>query len=161
MILGLSTTAFTQLHVILSLIGIASGFVVGFGMLGAKRLPAVTALFLATTVLTSVTGFLFPFKGITPGIVVGILSIIVLLLAIVALYNKHLDGSWRGAYVISVMLALYFNVFVLIVQSFEKLPALNALAPTQTELPFKVAQLLVLVLFVVLTVLAYRKFRPA
>ena len=161
MIFGLSTTAFTQLHVVLSLIGIASGFVVCFGMLRAKRLPAVTALFLATSVLTSVTGFLFPFKGITPGIVVGILSIIALLLAIVALYSGRLSGAWRGAYVISVMLALYFNVFVLIVQSFEKLPALNALAPTQTELPFKLAQLFALVLFVVLTVLAYRKFRPA
>lgn len=159
MILGLSIAAFTYLHVAISLIGIAAGLVAIVGMIGGRRLPAVTALFLIATALTSMTGFLFPFKGITPGIVVGILSILVLLVAAVALYAKRLAGVWRGAYVISAALALYFNVFVLIVQSFEKMPALKALAPTQSEAPFKIAQLVTLVLFAVLTIAAFRRFR--
>ncbi len=150
---------FTIVHVALSLIGIAAGFVVLFGMIVAKRLPAVTALFLATTVLTSLTGFLFPFKGVTPGIVIGILSMVVLILAIVALYVGHLAGIWRGTYIISTALALYFNFFVFIVQSFEKVSALKALAPTQSEPPFKIAQLVTLIVFVVLTTLAFRRFR--
>ncbi len=159
MILGLSLPVFTIVHVALSLIGIAAGFVVLFGMIVAKRLPAVTALFLATTVLTSLTGFLFPFKGVTPGIVIGILSMVVLILAIVALYVGHLAGIWRGTYIISTALALYFNFFVFIVQSFEKVSALKALAPTQSEPPFKIAQLVTLIVFVVLTTLAFRRFR--
>ena len=159
MILGVSTAAFTLFHVILSLVGIGSGFIVVFGLISAKRFPSWTALFLATTVLTSVTGFLFPFKGFTPGIVIGILSLIVLLLAIIARYGTHLAGMWRGTYVVATLLALYFNFFVLIVQSFEKVPALKALAPTQSEAPFKVAQLAALVLFVVLTTLAFKNFR--
>jgi hypothetical protein len=159
MLLGLSIAAFTYLHVAISLIAIAAGFFVIVAMIGAKRVPAVTALFLVTTVLTSLTGFLFPFKGITPGIVVGILSMIVLLLAIFALYGRGLAGAWRGTYVISSALALYFNFFVFVVQSFEKVPALKALAPTQTEAPFKVAQLATLVLFIALTITAFRRFR--
>jgi hypothetical protein len=159
MILGMSTSAFTTLHVVISLIGIASGFIVVFGLIGGKRTPMWTMLFLVTTVLTSVTGFLFPYKGITPGIVIGILSLIVLVLAIYALYGAHLAGAWRGTYVISVALAEFFNFFVLVVQSFQKIPALHAMAPTQSELPFKVAQLGSLVLFAVLTALAYKKFR--
>jgi hypothetical protein len=159
MILGLSTAAFTSLHVAISLIAIAAGFLALFGMIASKRLPALNILFLITTVLTTLTGFLFPFKGVTPGIVVGILSMIVLCVAIFARYSGHLRGAWRGTYVITAALALYFNFFVLIVQSFEKAPALKALAPTQTEPPFKIAQLLTLVLFVILTVFAFRRFR--
>ena len=161
MILGLSTAAFTALHVALSLIGIASGFIAILGMINGRWLSRWNAVFLATTVLTSVTGFLFPFKGVTPGIVVGILSMIVLIVAIIARYSGRLAGGWRGTYVISAAIALYFNFFVLVVQSFEKVPALNSLAPTQSEAPFKIAQLLALVLFVVLTVLAFRRFRVA
>ena len=159
MMLGMSLETFTLLHVIISLIAIAAGFVVVFGMIGANPLPRLNTLFLVFTALTSITGFLFPFKGITPGIVVGILSMIVLLLAAVARYQGHLAGGWRGTYVITAMLALYFNFFALIAQSFEKVPALKALAPTQSEGPFKIAQLLALLLFVLLTVLAFRRFR--
>jgi hypothetical protein len=153
--------AFTQLHVILSLVGIATGFVVVLGLIAAKQMPRWTVLFLITTALTSITGFMFPFKGVTPGIVIGILSIITLLLAVMARYGRHLAGPWRGVYVIATVLAQFFNFFVLIVQSFEKVPALKALAPTQAELPFKAAQLAALALFTVLTVLAYRKFHAA
>ena len=129
MILGMSIAAFTTLHVVISLIGIATGFIVAFGMISARRLPAMNAVFLATTALTSLTGFLFPFKGVTPGIVIGILSILILIVAVVALYSKRLSGGWRGTYVITVMLAQYFNFFVLIVQSFEKVPCSMRLAP--------------------------------
>jgi hypothetical protein len=161
MILGLSLAAFTYLHVAISLIGIAAGLVVLAGMIGGRRIPAVTLLFLVTTVLTSLTGFLFPFKGVTPGIVVGILSLIVLLLAIVALYARGLAGAWRGTYVITASLALYFNCFVFVVQSFEKVPMLKAIAPTQASPVFGVTQLVVLVLFAVLTILAYKRFPGA
>lgn len=156
MILGMSLAAFTQLHVAISLIGIASGFVVIFGMLASKQMPAVTALFLTTTILTSVTGFLFPFHGVTPGIVMGILSLVVLAVAVIAWYR-----NWRGTWVIMAIVAQFINFFVLIVQSFEKVPALHALAPTGTEAPLKVAHVAALVLFVALAVMAHRKFRPA
>jgi hypothetical protein len=155
MILGMSLAVFTQVHVAISLIGIASGFVVIFGMLASKRMPAMTALFLTTTILTSVTGFLFSFHGVTPGIVIGILSLVILALAVIAWYR-----GWRGTWVITTMLAQFFNFFVLVVQSFEKVPALHALAPTQKETPFQVAQLATLLVFVALAVLTYRKFRP-
>jgi len=160
-ILGLSLHAFTQFHVALSLIGILSGLVVLLGMLGSKPLNAVTAAFLITTVLTSLTGFLFPYHGVTPGIVIGILSLIVLLLAILARYAFHYAGGWRATYVVTSVIALWFNVFVFIVQSFQKVPALHALAPTGTETPFKVSQLVVLITFIVLGVRAVRKFHPA
>jgi len=160
MILGMSIAFFTQLHVAISLIGIASGFIVIGGMMASKRMPLLTALFLITTILTSVTGFLFPFHGMTPGIVIGILSVAILLLALIALYGGHLAGGWRGTWVITAILAQYLNFFVLIVQSFEKVPALHALAPTQKEMPFKMAQLLALVLFLVLAVFSYRNFHP-
>lgn len=159
MILGMSIAAFTTLHVVISLAGIATGFIVAFGMIGARRLPLWNAVFLTTTALTSLTGFLFPFKGVTPGIVIGILSILILIVASVALYAKQLSGGWRGTYVITAMLAQYFNFFVLIVQSFEKVPSLHALAPTGSEGPFKIVQLLVLILFVALTVFAFKRFR--
>src|SRR6266850_5210524 len=158
MMLGLTT--FTQVHVVISLIAIVSGFVVAFGLLTAKRFDRWTALFLATTVATSVTGFFFPFHGVTPAIGVGIISLVLLAIAIFARYGRKLAGAWRWIYVVTAMTALYLNVFVLIVQLFQKVPALKALAPTQSEPPFLVAQLVALVLFVVLTIFAAIKFRP-
>ena len=157
MISNLST--FTIVHVVISLIGIASGLVVVFGLLVAKRLNRWTAFFLVSTVATSVTGFFFPFHEITPAIVVGVISLVVLAVAILARYVRHLAGAWRWIYVITVMIALYLNVFVLIVQLFQKVPALKTLAPTQSEPPFAVTQLVVLALFVVLTIIAAIKFR--
>jgi hypothetical protein len=159
MILGMTT--FTFVHVALSLIGILSGLLVVLGMMSAKQMDGLTAIFLATTVLTSVTGFLFPYHGFTPGIGVGIVSMAVLALAIVARYLRHLEGGWRRVYVIAAVMALYFNVFVFVVQSFEKSPTLKALAPTQTEPPFKIAQGVVLVSFIALGILAAKKFKSA
>jgi hypothetical protein len=154
----MSLAAFTALHVAISLVGIASGFVVLFGMIQAKKLPGVTSLFLVTTILTSVTGFMFPYKGFTPAIGVGVLSLIVLSVALVARYPARLRGRWRGVWVVTASLALYLNFFVLIVQSFMKIPSLHALAPTQTEGPFKITQVCVLVLFAILTALAFHRF---
>ncbi len=161
MVLGMSLATYTTVHVIISLIGIASGFLVLFGLLRGTLLTRWNSLFLITTVLTSVTGFGFPNTKVTPGIVVGILSLIVLAIAIFALYARHLNGVWRRTYVITAMIALYFNVFVLVAQLFEKVPAIHTLAPTQTEAPFKIAQLLLLVLFIAFITAAARKFRPA
>lgn len=155
----LRMTTFTFVHVAISLVGILSGLVVAFGLLGAKRLDGWTAVFLASTVATSVTGFFFPFKGITPGIVVGVLSLVVLAIAIDARYRRQLAGGWRRTYVISAIIALYFNVFVLIVQLFEKVPTLKALAPTQKEPPFAVTQVIVMALFIVLGIAAAKRFR--
>jgi hypothetical protein len=160
MILGLSIGQFTFLHVFLSLVGIGAGVFVVYGFLASRRLRILTALFFVTTVATSLTGFLFPFKGMTPGIVLGILSMIVLLLAIVGLYMKKLEGAWRGVYVISAMLAFYFNFFVMIAQSFAKLPPLHAIAPTQSSPGFGVTQLAVLLVFILLTVRAFKRFHP-
>ncbi len=159
--LGMSEATFTAVHVVLSLIGIVSGIVVVLGMFVARRLPRWTALFLLTTVLTSATGFLFPRDHLMPSHVVGIISLILLAIAILALYRSRLAGAWRSVYVVSAVLALYLNVFVGIVQAFEKLPALARLAPTQSEPPFVVAQLAVLAIFVVLCIGAAIKFRPA
>ena len=161
MILGMSTTLFTQIHVAISLIAIAFGLVMALCMMMGKLPPKVVALFLLMTVLTSVTGFFFPFHGVTPGIVVGILSLVVLAFASLAYYGKHLAGGWRGTYVITAMFALYLNVFVLVAQCFEHIPSFHVLAPTGTEPPFKIAQGIVLVVFVVLTIVANKKFRPA
>ena len=157
MILGM--TAFTLVHVLLSLIGILSGLVVGFGLLVVKPLDGWTMLFLSSTVLTSVTGFLFPFHGFLPSHGIGILSLLVLAVAVLARYGRHLIGAWRRTYVITAMIALYLNVFVLIVQLFRRVPALKAIAPTQSEAPFEVAQLLALVLFVALASSAAIRFR--
>lgn len=159
-------SAFTLFHVLLSLVGIGSGLAVFYGLLISKWFGRLNALFLTTTVATSVTGFLFPFHHFTPGIALGILSLIVLAVAIIALYRFHLTGGWCKTYIISAAIALYFNVFVLIVQMFEKVPALKALAPTQSEAPFKIAQFVILVLFVALVVRATmtfheKAFRPA
>lgn len=150
---------FTKVHVVISLIGIASGLIVMFGMLTAQRFDRWTGLFLLSTLATSVTGFLFPFHGITPGIVVGIISVVVLAIAIFARYPQHLRGSWRWIYVVSALVALYLNVFVLIAQLFQKVPQLKVLAPTQSEPPFAVTQLGVLLLFVLLGIFATIKFR--
>ncbi len=160
MILGLSTSAFTELHVFISLAAILSGFIVALGMLLGKQYPVITAFFITTTVLTSVTGFLFPFHGVTPGIIVGIISLAVLLFVILARYSGHLVHAWRRTYVITAMVALWLNVFVLIAQSFAKIPALHKLAPTGTEPPFKIAQLITLIIFAVLTFAADKKFCP-
>ncbi len=157
MILG--TTTFTFVHVVLSLIGIFSGLVVAFGMLAGKRLDGWTALFLITTVLTSVTGFLFPFHKFMPSHGVGIISMVVLAIAIFARYVRQLAGGWRRGYVISAVIALYLNVFVLIAQLFMKVPVLKATAPTGSEPPFLVAQLVCMALFVVLGIGAAIKFR--
>ena len=160
MIAGLSIENFTILHTAISLIGIVSGLVVLGGMLRARRLPGWTALFLATTVLTSVTGFMFPINGLTPAIVVGVISIVILAIALMALYVKHLSGAWRWIYVVTALTALYFNVFVLIVQSFQKVPVLQKLAQTQSESTFLIAQGVTLVAFLILGTLAARRFRP-
>jgi uncharacterized membrane protein SirB2 len=158
-ILGMSTSTFTLVHVLLSFIGIGSGLLVGYGMLVAKRFDGGTAVFLTSTVLTSATGFLFPVEHILPSHVVGIISLIVLAVAILARYALHLAGAWRWTYVISSILALYLNCFVAVVQSFLKIPALKTLSPTQKEPPFLIAQLAVMVVFIVLGVFAVKKFR--
>jgi len=160
MIAGLSIENFTILHTAISLIAIASGLIVLAGMLRARRLPGWTAVFLVTTLLTSVTGFMFPINGLTPAIVFGLISIVILAIALAALYLKHLSGAWRWIYVTTALMALYLNVFVLIVQSFQKLPALQKLAPTQSEPPFLIAQAAALIAFLILGAMAARKFRP-
>jgi len=152
---------YTIVHVLISLVGIFTGLIVLFGMLAGNRLDIWTKWFLITTVATSVTGFFFPFHGFTPAIALGIMSLIVLALAIFARYPRQLAGHWRWIYVVGAVIALYFNVFVGIVQSFEKIPALKAIAPTQTEQPFKLTQLLVLALFIVFAIAAAIRFRPA
>lgn len=159
MILGMSTSAFTLLHVIISLIGIVAGLIALLGLLGGKLYRGLTALFLVTTVLTSVTGFFFPFHGATPGIILGVLSLIVLAPAFWALYVGKLAGGWRGTYVITSSLALYFNFFVLVAQSFAKIPALKAIAPTQASPIFGITQLAVMVVFIFIGVRAFKGFR--
>lgn len=160
MILGMSFSTFTTVHVVISLIGIVTGIVVLFGMLNGKRLDGLTAVFLATTVLTSVTGFLFPFSTLLPSHVVGIISLVVLVVALVALYAQKLSGAWRSIFVVTATVALYLNVFVGVVQAFQKVAFLQPLAPTQAEAPFVVAQVIVLALFGVLGFLAIRRFHP-
>jgi hypothetical protein len=161
MILGLSTPTFTLVHVVLSLVGIFAGLVVLGGMLRSRRLEGWTAIFLWTTVLTSVTGFLFPFKEVLPSHVVGIVSLLALAPALVGLYVYRLAGRWRAIYVVTAVFALYLNCFVGVVQAFLKVPFLHALAPQQTELPFVLAQLAVLVILATLGFRAVRAFHPA
>jgi len=151
---------YTIIHTLISLVAIFTGLVVLFGLLGGKRLDGWTKWFLITAVATIVTGFFFPFHGITPAIKLGIISSVVLVITIYARYAKHLTGAWRWIYVVGASLALYFNVFVAIVQSFEKIPALKAIAPTQSEPPFKLSQLVALALFVLLTLVAVIRLRP-
>jgi hypothetical protein len=159
MILGMSLATFTLLHVVISLVGIASGLIVVYGFIAGKRLDIWTAIFLLTTVLTSASGFLFPFKHLLPSHIVGILSLLVLAAAIVARYPRHLEGGWRRTYVVCAMVALYLNCFVLVVQCFLKVPALHALAPQGNEPPFLIAQLALLAVFALLTIVAARRFR--
>ncbi len=159
--LGLSLSTLTTVHVVLSLVGIASGLIVLVAMLGAQRMAGLTAVFLVTTVLTSVTGFMFPFNSLLPSHIVGGISLVVLAMALAALYAFHLDGAWRWVYAVTAVAALYFNVFVGVAQAFQKVVFLHALAPTQSEPPFAVAQLIVLALFVWLGYLAVRRFHPA
>jgi hypothetical protein len=151
-------TAFTLFHVLISLIAIGSGFVVVAELLASKRPSGSTTLFWTTAVATTVTGFLFPFHGFTPAIGLGIVSMLVLAIGLAALYRFGLAGGWRRTYAITAVIALYLNMFVLVVQLFQKVPAINALAPTQSEPPFQIAQLVMLIIFAVLGVQAARKF---
>jgi hypothetical protein len=161
MILGMSVGVFTLVHVIITLVAIGSGLIVAGGMFASHRLPVTTALFLFATGLTSLTGFLFPIHGFTPALGVGILACAILLVALFALYYKeHLMGAWRWIYVIAAVASLYLNVFVLVAQSFAKVSALNALAPTQSEPPFAITQAVVLAIFILITVIAVIEFRP-
>ncbi len=165
MILGLSLSTFVMLHVIISLVGIVAGFIVMFGMLGSNRMPGLTALFLLLTILTSATGFLIPpllFEKLLPSHMIGVLSLILLAIACYALYGARLSGSWRWIYVLTALLAQYFNVFVLVIQSFLKVGPLHALAPSvpPSEPPFAILQGIVLVFFIVAIVGAIRRFRP-
>ena len=162
MILGMSLSTFTAFHVIISLIAIASGLIVMFGLLGSNRRPSLTATFLLFTILTSATGFLFPFDKLLPSHMIGIVSLLLLVVACVALYAMKLSGAWRWIYVLTALIALYLNVFVLVIQGFLKVAPLHALAPSvpPSEPPFAIIQGIVLLLFVVSIIGAVRRFRP-
>ena len=157
MIFGMTT--YTFVHVVISLVGIVSGLVVLLGLLAANRLNGWTVLFLVTTVATCLTGFGFPFVQLLPSHIVGIITLVALAAAIFARYGRRLAGAWRWIYVLGAVVALYLNVFVLIVQAFMKVPGLNALAPTQSEPPFLVTQVVVLVIFILLGIVAALRFR--
>lgn len=161
MILGMSVTLFTQLHVLISLIGIASGLIVAAGLSANRANPRWTAVFLATTILTSATGFLFHSKAIGPPHVIGAISLLILAVACYALYARRLSGRWRAVYVVTALLALYFNVFVAVVQAFQKIPSLHVLAPNGSEPPFALAQLVVLAAFGLLGFRSLRRFRAS
>ena len=165
MVLGMSLQAFTLVHVIISLIAIAAGLVVMFGLLGSNPMPGLTAIFLVFTILTNATGFLFPFKELLPSHMVGILSLVLLAIACIALYGMRLSGAWRPVYVVTAMTSLYLNIFVLIIQAFLKVPALQAVAPSVPPAPpsgpvFGVVQGIVFVFFVLVIIGAWRRFRP-
>ena len=160
MILGLSTPVFTLVHVIVSLVAIAAGLVVVQDMLQAKKRGSWTAVFLATMVLTSVTGFFFPSTTFTPAQGVGLVSLVALAIAILAYYVFHLSSAWRWLYVIGAIVALYLDVFVLVVQAFQKIEFLTPFAPTQSEPPFLIAQLIVLAAAVLVGFFAVRRFHP-
>jgi hypothetical protein len=163
MTLGLSLSAFTTLHVIISLIAIVAGLVVMFGMVGPYHSGGLAAVFLLFTILTNVTGFMFPFNGVTPGIVIGILSCVLLAVACLALYSKKLAGPWRWIYLLTALISLYLNVFVLVIQSFLKIPPLHELAPGNPPAgpAFAVVQGIVLIFFAVMIIQVWRRFRPA
>src|ERR1700710_735241 len=165
MILGMSLSTFVLVHVIISMVGIVAGFIVMFGMLGSNRVPGWTALFLALTILTSATGFLIPplvTDKLLPSHIIGALSLVLLAIACLALYGMKLSGAWRWIYVLTAMVALYLNVFVLVIQSFLKIGPLHALAPSvpPSEPPFAVVQGVVLVFFIIVIIGAVRRFRP-
>jgi hypothetical protein len=163
MVLGMSLSVLTAVHVIISLVAIVSGIVVMVGLLGSNRMPGMTAIFLLFTILTSATGFLFPFTELLPSHMIGILSLVLLAIACLALYVMKLSGLWRWVYVVTAMTSLYLNIFVLVVQAFLKVPALHALAPSvpPSEPPFATVQGVVLVFFVIVIIGAVRRFRPA
>src|SRR5258708_2110992 len=163
MVLGMSLSAFTTLHVVISLIAIVAGIIVMFGMLGSNRMPALTAIFLLLTILTSATGFQFPFDKLLPWEMVGILSFVMVVIACFALYAMKLSGAWRWIYVVTALISLYFNVFVLIIQAFLKVPALHAVAPGNPPSGpvFAVVQGIVLVFFILMIIGAIRRFKPA
>lgn len=154
-----AVTALTIVHVVISLAGLASGFVVLWGLLARRRLDRWTTLFLATTIATSASGFLFPVDRVTPGHVLGVISLVALAVALFARYGRQLAGGWRAAFVVSAVLAQYLNFFVLIVQLFMKMPALNSLAPTLPEAPFVTVQIVTLAAFVAIGVFAVLRFR--
>ncbi len=160
MILGMSLATFTLAHVLISLVGIASGLIVMERSIRNRLLGLTNTIFLATTIATSVTGFLFPFKGFTPAHAVGVLSLVILAIALFALHAGNLIGPWRWIYVVAAVAALYLNVFVAVVQAFQKIGRLRALAPTQSEPPFALAQGAVLLVFVIIGIVAVRRFRP-
>ena len=162
MILGMSLSVFTTVHVIISLIAIVAGIIVMFGLLGSNPLPGLTGIFLLFTILTSATGFLFPFEKLLPSHMIGILSLVLLAIACIALYGMKLSGPWRWIYVLTALISLYFNVFVLVIQSFLKIPALTALAPGNPPSgpTFAVIQGIILLFFVVVIVGAMRRYRP-
>jgi hypothetical protein len=165
MILGMSLSTFVTVHVIISLVGIVAGIIVMFGLLTSSRMPGLTAIFLLFTILTSATGFLISpllSEKLLPSHMIGILSLVLLAIACVALYGMKLSGAWRWIYAVTALLSLYFNVFVLVIQSFLKVPALHALAPSvpPSEPPFAVVQGIVLVFFVIVIIGAVRRYRP-
>ncbi|MGZ3408927.1 MAG: hypothetical protein ACXWJW_05110 [Xanthobacteraceae bacterium] len=160
MTLGLSLENFTILHVVISLVQLVSGLVVVWGLTISRSNSAWTAIYLVSAVLTCITGFMFPVTGFLPSHAVGILSLILLALAIIALYGKHLVGAWRWVYAISIVISVYFSAFVTVVQSFLKVPSLHALAPTGSGPPFSITQGVVLFLFVVAGIGAVRRFHP-
>ena len=165
MILGMSLSTFVTVHVIISLIGIVAGIIVMFGMLGSNRMPGLTAIFLLFTILTSATGFLIPplvSDKLLPSHIIGALSLVLLAVACFALYGQKLSGGWRWIYVLTALISLYLNVFVLVIQSFLKVPALHALAPSvpPSEPPFAIVQGIVLVFFVIVIIGAIRRYRP-
>src|ERR1700733_9078855 len=162
MVLGMSLATFTLVHVIISLIAIVAGIIVMFGMLGSNQMPGLTAIFLLFTILTSATGFPFPFEGFKPSYVIAGLSLVLLLIACIALYGMKLAGAWRWIYVLTALLSLYFNVFVLVIQSLLKIPALAAVAPGNPPSGpvFGVVQGMVLGFFILMIIGAIRRFRP-
>jgi hypothetical protein len=163
MVLGMSLATFTLLHVVISLIGIVGGLIVLYGLLGSNRMPGLTGVFLLFTILTSATGFPFPFEGFKPSYAIAILSLVLLAIACIALYGMKLAGAWRWIYLVTAMLSLYFNVFVLVIQSFLKIPALTALAPGNPPSGpvFAAVQGIVLLFFVFVIVRLVRRSHPA
>jgi hypothetical protein len=161
MLLGMSLATFTVFHVILSLVGLAAGLIVLHGLCRGRLMPRSTAVFLATTLATTITGFMFPFNGFTPAIAVGLVSLALLAIALAAIYVFRLNGRWRPVFVITSVAALYLNAFVAVVQAFQKLSVLKPLAPTGTELPFVVAQALTLLAFVAAGIVAALRFKPS
>lgn len=160
MTLGLSLQDFTVLHVVISMLAIFAGFVVMGGLFASAGLGGWTVFFLLMTFLTSLTGFMFPFVSVTPAIITGLVATPILLVALWALYGKRLAGRWSGVYAATAIASLYINVFVFIVQSFQKVSFLNPYAPTGSERPFLIAQLVTLAAFVILGWLAVRRFHP-